>query len=82
MRKNGDLARLVDRGEWEPRLRTTCNYYKITVSLTRSKNARSDSNSSGRRTRVSVRRPAVPDPMDCSPPGSSVYEISQARIRE
>ena len=29
---------------------------------------------------VAYLRPILCDPMDCSPPGSSVYGISQARI--
>ena len=26
--------------------------------------------------------PTISDPMDCSPPGSSIHEIFQARVRE
>ena len=31
---------------------------------------------------VTQSRPTLCDPMDCSPPGSSAHEISQARILE
>ena len=31
---------------------------------------------------VSLSCPTVCDPMDCGPPGFSIYEISQARIME
>ena len=31
---------------------------------------------------VAQSRPTLPDPMDCSPPGSSVHGIFQARVLE